>query len=145
EHDLLEAVERVALPVFVVFFTIAGARIDLPATYTIFPIALAICVMRAGIFFVAGRVGGVVGGEADVVKRNTWLGYLPLAGVTLRLVTIAANKVPELSAQIRATGIAIVAINLLIGPITLKRALKATDDIGKARSTANSSAPAESE
>lgn len=145
EHDLLEAVERVALPVFVVFFTIAGARIDLPATYTVFPIALAICVVRAGIFFVAGRVGGVVGGEADVVKRNAWLGYLPLAGVTLGLVTVAANGVPELSAQIRATGMAMVAINLLIGPITLKRALKAAGDIGGAESTADSSAPAESE
>ncbi len=133
EHELIGAVERVALPIFIVFFTIAGARVDLPATYTVFPIALALCVVRAGIFFFAGRVGGVIGGEADVVKRNAWLGYLPLAGVTLGLVTVAAKGVPELATQIRATGMAMVAINLLIGPITLKRALKAAGDIGGAK------------
>ncbi|MGE0320702.1 MAG: cation:proton antiporter [Polyangiaceae bacterium] len=130
EHDLLEAVELVALPVFIVFFTIAGARVDLAVTYTILPLALALCFVRAAAYFIAGRIGGAIGGEGEVVRTQAWLAYLPQAGVTLGLVGVAANALPEIASSIRGTGMAVVAVNLLIGPVTLKRALKSAGDIG---------------
>lgn len=123
EHELMKPLELVALPVFVVFFTIAGAGINLAVAWTILPAALAVCVVRAGVYWLAASIGNNVGRESLVVKRNAWSAYLPQAGVTLGLVGVAAQKLPVLGPQITTTGMAIVAINLLVGPVTLRRAL----------------------
>ena len=48
EHELMTPVEFVSLPVFVVFFTNAGAGIDLRATLAVLPIAVGLCALRAG-------------------------------------------------------------------------------------------------
>ncbi len=129
EHDLMKPLELVALPVFVVFFTISGASLQLATTWSILPAALAVCVVRAGIYWVAGWVGATLGKESSIVRQNAWFAYLPQAGVTLGLVGLAAEKVPALSAQITTTGMAIVAINLLVGPITLRLALSRAGEI----------------
>ncbi len=122
EHDLFEPLSLVSLPVFVVFFTNAGAGVDLRNTWKILPVAAAVCAARALAYYVSSRIGGAVGGEPEVVRRNAWLGYLPQAGVTLSLVGIAAQQLPELQSQILTMGMAIVAINLFVGPITVRHA-----------------------
>lgn len=129
EHELMRPLELVALPVFVVFFTIAGASIQLSTAWAIMPAALAVCVVRAAVYWAAAFVGNAVGRESPVIKRNSWLAYLPQAGVTLGLVGIAAQKLPALGPQITTVGMAIVAVNLLIGPITLRLALSRAGEI----------------
>ena len=129
EHDLANPLSLVSLPVFVVFFTNAGASVDLLTTWRILPLALALCAARAVGFYVSARVGGVVGQESEGIRRNAWLGYLPQAGVTLGLVGLASHQLPELSGPIASTGMAVVALNLLVGPVTLRRALGQTGDI----------------
>lgn len=122
-HDLLHPLELVALPVFVVFFTNAGASVNVAATLELLPFALLLCSLRAVCFYVAGRVGATAGGESPVVQRVAWMAYLPQAGVTLGLVSIASVEVPSLSKEIVNLGMAIVALNLLVGPVTLRWAL----------------------
>jgi len=123
EHRLLQPLELVALPVFVVFFANAGASIDLRTTWTILPLALALCAVRAATYALASRWGGKWAGESEVVQRQAWLAYLPQAGVTLGLVGLAGLQLPQLARAITTTGMAVVAINLLLGPIALRRAL----------------------
>lgn len=147
EHELMGPVQLVALPVFVVFFTIAGAGIDLFATWRVLPIALALCAARAVGYFIAARLGGGFGGEGEYVRKNAWLGYLPQAGVTLGLVGLAAQQLPELSDHITALGMAVVALNLLVGPVSLRKALKGAgeipEDTGLAQAAAVELAPDE--
>ncbi|MCA9598731.1 MAG: cation:proton antiporter [Myxococcales bacterium] len=131
EHELMGPVQMVALPVFVVFFTNAGAGIDLSATWRILPLAAALCAARAVVYVMASRIGGRVGGESEYVRKNAWLGYLPQAGVTLGLVGLAAQQLPSLASQITSTGMAVVALNLLVGPITLRRALKGAGEVAE--------------
>lgn len=123
EHELMRPLRLVALPVFVLFFANAGASVDLVTTYEILPIALAICVTRAAVYALASQVGGRWAGESRGIRQHAWLAYLPQAGVTLGLVGVASLQLPELAGPITNTGMAVVALNLLIGPITLRRAL----------------------
>ncbi len=133
EHELLHPLETVSLPVFIVFFTTAGAKVDLLATWGVLPIALAICGARAVGYVVAGQLGGRIGKEPAPVRKLAWLGYLPQAGVTLGLVGLATNSLPEeLSATIATLGMAVVAVNLLVGPISLRVALRMAGEIGSA-------------
>ncbi len=124
EHDLMPAVQMVALPVFIVFFTIAGASVDLHSTLGILPVAIALALARAVGYRVASRVGGRFGHERPLIRDHAWLGYLPQAGVTLGLVGLSAQQLPMVGDQLKTLGMAGVAINLLVGPIALKRILK---------------------
>lgn len=123
EHDLMRPLQLVALPVFVVFFANAGSSIDLVTTWKILPLALALCVVRAATYILASRVGGKWSGEPAVIREHAWLAFLPQAGVTLGLVGLASLQLPALATPITNTGMAVVALNLLVGPITLRRAL----------------------
>lgn len=131
-HEVLEALETVSLPVFVVFFTIAGARIDLAVTYQMLPLALLLTLVRALGFFGATRLGGWVGGDSAQTSNRAFLAYLPQAGVTLGLLGLAGESLPELKEALMAVGVACVAINLVVGPVTLRRSLQAdaVDDPG---------------
>ncbi len=133
EHALLDPIERIALPVYVVFFTVAGAAIDLLGTLQILPLAIGLVALRAGTFYVAARIGSWVGGEEQPVSANAWLTYLPQAGVTLGLVLLAADKLPEVAGPIKSLGLALVALNLLVGPIALTVGLKRSGEVGGGR------------
>lgn len=134
EHELLHPLETISLPVFVVFFTNAGANIDLAATIRLLPIALLLGGVRAAVYYLASRVGGYFGGESEDVQDNAWLAYLPQAGVTLGLATdIAFNQLggsgAPLAEMVKNLGIAAVAVNLLVGPITLRLGLDKVGEI----------------
>ena len=131
EHELLHPVETVALPVFVVFFTNAGAGIDLSVTLKVLPLAFALCLVRGIGYVFASRIGGRFGKESPVIRTRAWLGYLPQAGVTLGLVGLASQQLPQVSNAIMSTGMAVVALNLLVGPITLRQALKSAGELPK--------------
>ncbi len=132
EHELLHSLERIALPVFVVFFTTAGANVDLKGTLTLLPLAIVIGAARAGAFYLAARLGSAAGKEAAPVANNAWYAYLPQAGVTLGLVFLAAEKLPEISEAVEKTGLAMVALHLILGPILLGIALKRAGEIPSA-------------
>ncbi|MFT4974819.1 MAG: Kef-type K+ transport system membrane component KefB [Myxococcota bacterium] len=132
EHELLEPLERIALPVFVVFFTTAGAGVDLHATFALLPLALAIVVARLIAFFIASHAGATVGAEGPALKQNAWLTYIPQAGVTLGLVLLAAEALPSLAEPLTRIGMALVAIHLLVGPVTLGLGLRRAGETGDA-------------
>ncbi|MBL8944588.1 MAG: cation:proton antiporter, partial [Myxococcales bacterium] len=131
EHDLLHPLHMVSLPVFIVFFTTAGANVDVAATIGVLPLALTVCLLRAGVYAIAGRIGGRVGGEEPVVRRLAWLGYLPQAGVALGLLAIAVDQLPEIAGPLATLGMAVIAINLMVGPITLRTALTRAGDASR--------------
>lgn len=145
EHDLLEPLKTVSLPVFIVFFTNAGAKIDLIATWSVLPAAIVVCVARGIAYFASARIGGRIGGEEPKVQRLAWLAYLPQAGVALTLLALAMGRfdeltgldaptqalVDELATVVANLGIAVVAINLLVGPITLRLALRGAGEIAE--------------
>jgi Kef-type K+ transport system membrane component KefB len=139
EHDLMHPLEVVALPVFVVFFTTAGANIDLGKTWTVLPVALALFAARTLAYFLAARLGSVICREPEAIKKHSWMSYLPQAGVTLGLVTIAVGKLTggaspnpllvEVAEVMEPLGVALVALNLLVGPVTVGVALKKAGEV----------------
>lgn len=129
EHDVLEPLEKIALPTFIVFFTIAGASIDLVNSLKVLPVAAILFATRGLSFFLAARIGGKIGRESKEIQKNAWLGYLPQAGVTLGLIGIAANQLGSIGPTITHLGMTVVALNLLIGPITLRISLKRAGEV----------------
>lgn len=127
QHVLHEALEKVSLPVFVVFFTNVGAGLNLKATWQFLPVAAMIFSGRALSFIASSWLAGYWHGESAAIRKKIWLGYLPQAGVTLGLIQIAATSLPEQAELITNIGIGLVTLNLLVGPVVLRMILNAEE------------------
>lgn len=128
---LIEAIERVSLPVFALFFAAAGAKVNLGALATMWPLALLLSAVRAGGIWTATRLGTRLSGGEPVVQRYAWLGLISQAGVTLALAAILDRAFPDWGGDIQVVIIAMIALHELLGPVGFQFALRQADEIGK--------------
>jgi Kef-type K+ transport system membrane component KefB len=129
EDELLSPIEKVSLPVFIIFFTNAGASIDLLAIQKILPIALCLFALRAIAFYFSSYLGSRIAKEDENIVKNSWLCFLPQAGVTLGLVGVAAKQIPEMGLLIENVGMGLVGLNLIVGPVSLRMGLNRTQEV----------------
>jgi Kef-type K+ transport system membrane component KefB len=125
EHGdaLIRAIEGHALPVYVVFFTIAGAGLDLPALRATWPLALALAGARLGLILLGTAAGAALGGAPAAVVRLGWSGFVAQAGVTLGLAILIAQRLPEIGEAVMSVLLAVIALNLLVGPVVFRLGL----------------------
>jgi len=127
---LLGAMDRIALPVYVVFFTMAGARLDLGALATSWGIALAIAGVRIVMIMLGTRLATSLAGDPEDFRRYCWLGFVTQAGLSLALISQFESRFPDWGTGLATILVAVVAINQLIGPAAFKMAL---EKVGEAR------------
>lgn len=138
-EKFIHPIENVALPVYVVFFSIAGAGLDLGALVQVGLVALILVVTRLVAIYTGTRIATGLAREPFEIRDNAWMGFIPQAGVVLGLAIIVSEFV-SIGPQIRPIVMASLAMNLAIGPITLKLAL------GRAGETASATpAPEQAE
>lgn len=111
--------------IFVLFFIISGASVELDVLVLVWPIALLYVLLR-----MMGKIGGSWLGakvsKADIViKKYAGIAQMPQAGVAIGLALILYHH-PDFTAigsLVLNTIIAATAINELVGPYLLKTAL----------------------
>lgn len=130
-EPFVEALEANALPVYALFFALAGASIHLDELAALWPFALAFVLARAAAVFGGTWLGSRVSGAEPVVRRYAWLGFISQAGVTLGMVIIAARAFPEWGAELRTLFVSMVAIHELVGPVLLQHGLSRAGEIGR--------------
>ena len=126
---IYEPVERITPPIYMMFFIISGASLD---------VTVITSVGVVGLIYVVGRIIGKALGSAlgakiskapkEVVK---WLGLtlIPQEGVAIGLATSAAKSLPEYGAKIKTIVLCGVVIFELIGPVVTKSVLKKAGEI----------------
>jgi len=126
---LSSTLERVELPIFVMFLTLAGAKLDVSILAT---------VGMVGAGYIIGRLLGKIGGSyissgftsLEVkVRRNIGMALTPQAGVAIGLSIIAEQKLPHSNGLITGIVLSGVIFFEVVGPLLLKKALKNTGDI----------------
>lgn len=128
---LHDGIEQAALPVYVVFFTVAGAMIHLDVLAVVGAPAVMFVVVR-GVGFLAGtRVGAWLAGADPAVGRFAGFGLMPQAGLALALSMLFARTFPEFGAQARALMLAVVALNEVFAPALYRAALVRSGEAGK--------------
>ena len=95
--DPLAELEESSLPVYCVFFALAGAKIDV-AKYTelwLVGLILLMFTIRAGAIFTGVRIGCKVAGiQGDAIKR-LWMAMIPQAGVAIVFVELIDTSFPN--------------------------------------------------
>ncbi len=122
-HDFVHLVEKLAIPIYVVFFSVAGAGLDLSSLRLILPVVLALVTVRLAAIYVGTAAATRVASAPEPIRRNAWLSFVSQAGVVIGLSIIVENNLPGLGTDIRTLVMGTVAVNLLLGPVLFKVAL----------------------
>ena len=122
-HRLIETVERLSLPVYVVFFTLAGAKLHLDELRQVALFALGLVIVRGFAMFSGTKVGARFGKADEATQAFGWMGFVSQAGVSILLAAIVGNRFGELGRSLETLIIGGVAINELIGPVLFKLGL----------------------
>ena len=123
--------QRGALPVYIVFFALAGAGLRLDTLSDIWPWVLLLVALRA----LGLRLGTQWAGRgpspavpADLA-RHGWLGLVSQAGVALGLATVARRAFPEWGVSLEALIVVMIGVHEIVGPICFRRALHVTGEV----------------
>ncbi len=123
------AMERSAAPIFVVFFALAGARIDLPEIAPLLPLVVPIALARAAAIWAGVRLGALWSGASAAERDRVWMGLVPQAGVAIGLAAIMAEVYPVRGAYLAGLLLALIAVNQVPGPILFRKALVDSGEI----------------
>ncbi len=110
--------------VYVVFFTLTGASIDLGVLAGTWRIALALAGVRLVSIALGAGLGGALGGAPGRHNRVAWAGYITQAGVGLGLAKEVADEFPVWGLEFATILIAVIVINQIIGPPLFKWVLR---------------------
>ena len=129
---LIKAIERHSLPVYVVFFTIAGASLDLRTLVDVLPLALFIAGVRLVMIVLSTALGAKLGSAPAGVAGYGWSGFVAQAGVTLGFAALVEQRLPGIGSQVSSATLAVVALNQVAGPILFRLGLLRSGEAGKA-------------
>lgn len=129
-NRLIQAIEKSSLPVFVVFFAISGASLNLNALRTSWMLALICVFLRALLKFVGTYTGAKLAREEPEVRKFGWTGFISQAGVALGLAVLVEKAIPFWEGEFLSLVIAIIAINQIIGPVLLQKLLIKVGEAG---------------
>lgn len=122
-HPFLAALERSSPPVYVVFFALVGAALDLGVFAAVWVAALVVAVLRGALTWAATSGTAALLGASEPVRRWAWMGFIAQAGFSLGLAGRIAREFPDFGPQLAAVIIGGVVLNQLVGPVLWRRAL----------------------
>ena len=128
-EPLVDTLHQMAVPVFVVFFAIAGAELHLREFQALWPLVLAVALVRIAAIVVGARTGARMAEAEPVVTQYGWTGLVSQAGVALGLATIVADRLPVLGLAMQTLIVGVIAFNESVGPVLFRRGLERAGEI----------------
>ena len=128
-EPLVEILHVMAVPVFVIFFAMAGADLRLQAFVALWPVVLTVALVRVGLIYAGSTAGARLGRADPVVSRYAWTGLVSQAGVALGLATIVADRLPRLGLAMQTMIVGIIAFNESVGPVLFRHGLDRAGEI----------------
>jgi Kef-type K+ transport system membrane component KefB len=128
-EPLVEALHQTAVPVFVIFFAMAGAELHVQEFVAVWPLVLAVALVRMGAIYGSTTSAARLGRAEPSVIRYGWTGLVSQAGVALSLSTIVADRLPGVGLAMQALTVGIIAFNETVGPILFRRGLERAGEI----------------
>ncbi|UNC92599.1 cation:proton antiporter [Candidatus Contubernalis alkaliaceticus] len=137
DRPFLNQLESIEAPIFIVFFTLAGASLHLDYLLSNWLAATVYIITRAGGKILGCYWGGRVTSAGENVEKYLGLAMLPKAGVSIGLILFLQGRFPgmELIAAITAVELAAVTFYEVTGPLLTKYALLKSGEIRGAERT----------
>jgi len=144
-EPLFDAIEQMSLPVYCVFFAVAGAKLELGEIPQVWTAALALVAARAALTYAGVVAGAKLGRLDEQSQRRLWTAFMPQAGVVLALATIVGDSLEGDDTGERFFLLIVVAMGVheIVGPILLRWGLQGDkEEAADANANAEPSVPA---
>ena len=130
---LIEQCNRFTPPLFLLFFVLSGADLDLSVLPSVGLIGIAYLLLRS-----IGKWGGTYLGAVCVkadkhIRHYLGLTLLPQAGVAIGMAALVSARFPTLGTQVNTIVLAGVLVFELVGPVITKLALTKAGEIPGAK------------
>lgn len=126
---IFDSVEDFASPVYVLFFTLAGASLDLSVLAAVGLMGLAYIVARAAGKMLGAWVGAKSVKADTAVRKYLGLTLLPQGGISIGLIVLVRQQLPEFATSISTIIMFSVLVYEISGPIFAKIALQKAGEI----------------
>jgi Kef-type K+ transport system membrane component KefB len=134
-HTLLREIEQGRLPLFLVFFAVAGSHIDIAQLAAlIVPVAI-LAVARATAFWLGSTIASARSHAPPVVRKYAWFGLVPQSGLALALALLVQRTFPTFGNAAAVVVFGVVGLNELISPVILRVLLLRSGEAGKKTDT----------
>jgi Kef-type K+ transport system membrane component KefB len=134
-------IEQAGPVIYVLFFTLVGARFQISMIPTMGLLGLTYILLRSTGKYFGSWLGGTIGGAVPAVRENLGFGLLSQAGVAIGLALASASRFSKLGEEGAALGSLVINVITattflvqIIGPIFVKFAINRAGEIGMARS-----------
>ena len=127
---VLGCIDDWTYPLFMLFFVISGAELNLATLPKVGLIGIIYIFARFGGKFLGSWIGGTITHQPPVVKDNIGWALMPQAGVAIGMATMALAQLPlEYGQQIQTVILSATLVYEIVGPIASKNALKRAGEI----------------
>ena len=114
---------------FVVFFALAGAKLELRELLSLWPVVIPIVIARALGIWAGTRIGARIARIPRAESGTFWMGLISQAGVAIGLVTVAEQAYPAVGGDMRTILLSVIAVNETVGDVLFRRALARAGEI----------------
>lgn len=121
--EFMHLIEKASPAVYLAFFTLTGAELELGVLSEVWVVALLIVGVRLVTIFIGALVGGTLAGDPPAQSRIAWMVYITQAGVGLGLAKEVGVEFPAWGIGFVTLLVGIIVINQLIGPPFFKWAI----------------------
>lgn len=122
-ESILEGCDRWTAPLFMLFFVISGAELDVKAIPAVGLLGVLYMVARAVGKYSGTYVGALITKAPEHVKNYLGFMLLPQAGVAIGMAQVCASDLPKYASQINTVILCSTIIFALLGPIVTKYSL----------------------
>ncbi len=129
--QIFKLVDNVSAPIFLMFFVVSGAELDITILPKIGVIGVLYLVFRVIGKVLGAYIGAVISKTTGPIKKYLGFALVPQAGVAIGLSLIASNTLPGFGQTIRAVVLCATLIYELTGPTITKIALKKAGEINE--------------
>lgn len=134
KRSLQDAVEELSVPVYVLFFAVAGTKVDPALVSEVWGFVLALVTLRLGAVWAGTTLGCKVSGMEGPAARWMWTAFVPQAGISLALTVVVAEQFRGFgfADKVYAVLLSAIAFNELVGPVLFKYGLGRAKEVGQA-------------
>ena len=130
-EKILNKCDEWTVPVYMLFFLVSGAELDLAILPSVGLIGVIYLATRSVGKYAGAYIGSAVVKADENIKKYLGITLLPQAGVAIGLAQIAMTELPAYGTQIRAVVLCATLVYELVGPLLTKLALQAAGEIRK--------------
>lgn len=135
-EKMIDLTEHWTPAIFLLFFVISGAELDLKVIPTVGLLGVAYLVFRSAGKYFGARLGAASVHETPEVRKYLGVALLPQAGVAIGMSQIVVEEfkllgMPEIGVQIRAVVLCATLVYELVGPLLTKMVLTKAGEIEK--------------